>query len=168
MGAVTAAVGPYRSPPCRYSIAQICSITGYTSAEMSAFKPVSGGFIRHATTWLDRSSGTTTGWVKYNIIRRNIFLIYLILRQMELLVFDGHHYAGWDQCCHYARWILGTKSKCLHYDHVCLFVVPWRNLSNLLWEACFGSSLLLSTLPPFVFMANLSFTLPSSRFAYFS
>jgi len=34
----------------------------YSSAEMSAFKPVGGGFVRHATMWLDKSTGIATGW----------------------------------------------------------------------------------------------------------
>ncbi|PPQ89499.1 hypothetical protein CVT25_012171 [Psilocybe cyanescens] len=34
----------------------------HISAEMSAFKPVEGGFVRHASMWLDRSTGVTTGW----------------------------------------------------------------------------------------------------------
>ncbi|KIM45114.1 hypothetical protein M413DRAFT_330983 [Hebeloma cylindrosporum] len=34
----------------------------YCSAEMSAFKPVGGGFVRHSTMWLDKSSGITLGW----------------------------------------------------------------------------------------------------------
>ncbi|KAF8813676.1 hypothetical protein BYT27DRAFT_7268002 [Phlegmacium glaucopus] len=34
----------------------------YSSAEMSAFKPVGGGFVRHATMWLDKSTGVAIGW----------------------------------------------------------------------------------------------------------
>uniref|UniRef100_A0A8H8CI17 Amino acid permease/ SLC12A domain-containing protein n=1 Tax=Psilocybe cubensis TaxID=181762 RepID=A0A8H8CI17_PSICU len=34
----------------------------YISAEMSAFKPVEAGFVRHATMWLGRSTGIATGW----------------------------------------------------------------------------------------------------------
>ncbi|KJA27673.1 hypothetical protein HYPSUDRAFT_1095045 [Hypholoma sublateritium FD-334 SS-4] len=34
----------------------------YIAAEMSAFKPVGGGFVRHANMWLDESSGITIGW----------------------------------------------------------------------------------------------------------
>lgn len=32
-----------------------------SSAEMSAFKPVAGGFVRHANMWLSKSFGITTG-----------------------------------------------------------------------------------------------------------
>ncbi|TFK25531.1 hypothetical protein FA15DRAFT_563079, partial [Coprinopsis marcescibilis] len=32
------------------------------SAEMSAFKPVGGGFVRHAGLWIDRSCGIIIGW----------------------------------------------------------------------------------------------------------
>ena len=35
----------------------------YTSAEMSAFKPVGGGFVRHATMWLDKSTGIAVGYM---------------------------------------------------------------------------------------------------------
>ncbi|KDR75338.1 hypothetical protein GALMADRAFT_249379 [Galerina marginata CBS 339.88] len=34
----------------------------YISAEMSALKPVQGGFVRHAAMWLDGSSGIAVGW----------------------------------------------------------------------------------------------------------
>ncbi|KAF8160937.1 amino acid permease/ SLC12A domain-containing protein [Crassisporium funariophilum] len=34
----------------------------YSSAEMSAFKPVSGGFVRHATMWIDESTGLAIGY----------------------------------------------------------------------------------------------------------
>lgn len=32
------------------------------AAEMSAFKPMGGGFIRHATMWIDHSAGIVAGW----------------------------------------------------------------------------------------------------------
>lgn len=35
----------------------------YSAAEMSAFKPVGGGFVRHAGMWLDKSAGITTGYL---------------------------------------------------------------------------------------------------------
>ena len=35
----------------------------YSSAEMSAFKPAGGGFVRHATMWLDKSTGIAIGYV---------------------------------------------------------------------------------------------------------
>ena len=35
----------------------------YSSAEMSAFKPAGGGFVRHATIWLDKSTGIAIGYV---------------------------------------------------------------------------------------------------------
>lgn len=38
-----------------------CLQTAYASAEMSAFKPVGGGFVRHAGMWLDKSSCVTIG-----------------------------------------------------------------------------------------------------------
>ncbi|KAF5325619.1 hypothetical protein D9611_000106 [Ephemerocybe angulata] len=34
----------------------------FISAEMSAFKPVGGGFVRHATMWIDQSAGIVAGW----------------------------------------------------------------------------------------------------------
>jgi amino acid transporter len=34
----------------------------YSSAEMSGFKPAGGGFVRHATMWLDKSTGLAIGW----------------------------------------------------------------------------------------------------------
>ncbi|KAF9474574.1 hypothetical protein BDN70DRAFT_884659 [Pholiota conissans] len=34
----------------------------YISAEMSAFQPVEGGFVRHANMWLDKSTGIAIGW----------------------------------------------------------------------------------------------------------
>ncbi|KAF8198023.1 amino acid permease [Pholiota molesta] len=34
----------------------------YISAEMSALKPVEGGFVRHANIWLDKSTGIAIGW----------------------------------------------------------------------------------------------------------
>ena len=30
---------------------------------MSAFKPAGGGFVRHATMWLDKSTGIAIGYV---------------------------------------------------------------------------------------------------------
>ncbi|KAF9559882.1 amino acid permease [Agrocybe pediades] len=40
----------------------VTACMAYISAEMSAFKPVEGGFTRHAAMWLDRSSGIAIGW----------------------------------------------------------------------------------------------------------
>lgn len=37
----------------------------YISAEMSALKPVEGGFVRHANMWLDKSTGIAIGQVHY-------------------------------------------------------------------------------------------------------
>lgn len=39
------------------------TIQAYSSAEMSAFKPVGGGFVRHAAMWLDKSTGVAIGYV---------------------------------------------------------------------------------------------------------
>ncbi|KAF9445904.1 hypothetical protein P691DRAFT_777232, partial [Macrolepiota fuliginosa MF-IS2] len=40
----------------------VTAAVAYTSAEMSAFKPVGGGFVRHAGMWLDKSSCVSIGW----------------------------------------------------------------------------------------------------------
>ena len=37
----------------------------YSSAEMSAFKPAGGGFVRHATMWLDKSTGIAIGYMHF-------------------------------------------------------------------------------------------------------
>lgn len=41
----------------------LASVSALISAEMSSFKPVGGGFVRHATMWIDHSAGIVTGWV---------------------------------------------------------------------------------------------------------
>ncbi|KAJ3565910.1 hypothetical protein NP233_g7342 [Leucocoprinus birnbaumii] len=40
----------------------VTAAVAYASAEMSAFKPVGGGFVRHAALWLDKSSSISIGW----------------------------------------------------------------------------------------------------------
>ncbi|KAF5351956.1 hypothetical protein D9756_007438 [Leucocoprinus leucothites] len=40
----------------------VTAAIAYVSAEMSAFKPVGGGFVRHAASWLDKSSSVSIGW----------------------------------------------------------------------------------------------------------
>ncbi|KXN90165.1 Lysine-specific permease [Leucoagaricus sp. SymC.cos] len=40
----------------------VTAAVAYASAEMSAFKPVGGGFVRHAGMWLDQSSSISIGW----------------------------------------------------------------------------------------------------------
>lgn len=38
-----------------------CGIT-FSTGEMSAFMPVTGGFVRHATRFVQPALGTATGW----------------------------------------------------------------------------------------------------------
>lgn len=42
----------------------IWSFKAHISAEMSAFKPVEGGFVRHANMWVDQSTGVAIGYVR--------------------------------------------------------------------------------------------------------
>ncbi|PPQ69682.1 hypothetical protein CVT25_012920, partial [Psilocybe cyanescens] len=61
MGTVTASIGE----PLRFLgtvFVETDSQKAYISAEMSAFKPVEAGFVRHATMWLGRSTGLAIGW----------------------------------------------------------------------------------------------------------
>lgn len=34
----------------------------YTTGEITAFMPVTGGFLRHATAFVDPALGAATGW----------------------------------------------------------------------------------------------------------
>jgi yeast amino acid transporter len=34
----------------------------YTTGEITAFMPVTGGFLRHATTFVEPALGAATGW----------------------------------------------------------------------------------------------------------
>lgn len=62
----------------------------YISAEMSAFRPSSGGFVRHANLWLDKSSSIAIGYVALIHCRWSLSSIV----QMELLVFNGYYNAN--------------------------------------------------------------------------
>lgn len=64
MGTVTASMGAYfvRNPDdCE---PYFLVIKAYISAEMSAFKPVGGGFVRHANMWLDKSTSIAIGFAR--------------------------------------------------------------------------------------------------------
>lgn len=52
------------------------SLTAYIAAEMSAFKPVEGGFVRHANMWLDESSGITIGYACVVSIYLQLLLMF--------------------------------------------------------------------------------------------
>ncbi|KAG2015889.1 lysine/arginine permease, variant 2 [Coprinopsis cinerea AmutBmut pab1-1] len=60
MGTVTAAIG-IPSLVLEFGLTHMLYIA-LISAEMSAFKPVGGGFVRHAAMWIDRSAGIVIGW----------------------------------------------------------------------------------------------------------
>lgn len=56
---------------------------------MSAFRPSSGGFVRHANLWLDKSSSIAIGYVAlvgYQTVSQNLV-------QMEFLVLNGNYNA---------------------------------------------------------------------------
>ena len=55
-----------------------CSLTAYIAAEMSAFKPVGGGFVRHANMWVDESCGMTIGCVYIRSVRLRPPLIFYV------------------------------------------------------------------------------------------
>jgi amino acid permease len=62
MGTVTASIGVLFSVLTTYQH-KLPYFEAYSSAEMSAFKPAGGGFVRHATMWLDKSTGIAIGHV---------------------------------------------------------------------------------------------------------
>lgn len=61
---------------------------------MSAFKPLGGGFVRHATLWIDSSAGIVTGYVRAGILRIYwVFSAYPYHEQVEFLVCYGNYNA---------------------------------------------------------------------------
>uniref|UniRef100_A0A8H8CN81 Amino acid permease/ SLC12A domain-containing protein n=1 Tax=Psilocybe cubensis TaxID=181762 RepID=A0A8H8CN81_PSICU len=61
-GKALAHAGPLGSVLAFMIMGTVTASIAYISAEMSAFKPAEGGFVRHASMWLDRSSGVAIGW----------------------------------------------------------------------------------------------------------
>ncbi|TFK44523.1 amino acid permease [Crucibulum laeve] len=61
-GKALAQAGPLGCVLGYLTMGTVTAAIAYCSAEMSAFKPIGGGFVRHATLWLDKSSGVSTGW----------------------------------------------------------------------------------------------------------
>ncbi|KAF8904371.1 amino acid permease [Gymnopilus junonius] len=61
-GKALAHAGPLGSVLAFVIMGTVTASIAFISAEMSAVKPVEGGFVRHATLWLDRSTGITVGW----------------------------------------------------------------------------------------------------------
>ncbi|PPQ98430.1 hypothetical protein CVT24_004109 [Panaeolus cyanescens] len=60
MGTITASIGKHYRLTLIFP--QIDLLLALISAEMSAFKPAAGGFVRHATLWFDKSMGIAIGW----------------------------------------------------------------------------------------------------------
>lgn len=63
MGTVTASIGVLFAFLSFNHLLNLPYFEAYSSAEMSAFKPAGGGFVRHATMWLDKSTGIAIGYV---------------------------------------------------------------------------------------------------------
>ncbi|PPQ74492.1 hypothetical protein CVT26_007952 [Gymnopilus dilepis] len=61
-GKALAHAGPLGALLAFILMGTVTASIAFITAEMSAFRPVEGGFVRHATMWLDRSTGITVGW----------------------------------------------------------------------------------------------------------
>lgn len=67
-----------------------------TTGELSSFSPVTGGFIRHATHFIQPAVGAATGWTYCELAcLRNISLRYLSTN-LDHRVLDGSDRPGRD------------------------------------------------------------------------
>lgn len=85
----------------------------YTTGEITAFMPGTGGFIRHATKFVEPALGAATGWnfceFPCHVLivlchYTNDFLFLMLTRGVR--VYHGHYCACRDQCRCYRDSIL--------------------------------------------------------------
>jgi amino acid transporter len=93
-GQVIATVGPAGALLAYIFMGFVMAGVAYTTGEISAFMPDTGGFIRHATRFVEPALGAATGWNFCNLDDNNKFWYHALLR-LELTNFEPWCQSGY-------------------------------------------------------------------------